>query len=71
LGKIYIDSKFKAVHSKSTSYFKLELKETIILPRNTIAYIDNITIPHSWYSVETGINDKLYIQVTSTETDPA
>ena len=69
--KIYIDSKFKAVDSKRTSYFKLELKETILLPRNTIAYIDNITIPHSWYSVETKINDKLYIQVTSTETDPA
>ena len=69
--KIYIDSTSKAVDSKSTSHFKFELKETILLPRNTIAYIDNITIPHSWYSVETVINDKLYIQVTSTETDPA
>ena len=68
--KIYIDSKFKTPDSKSTSDFKFELKETILLPQNTIAYIDNITIPHSWYSVETGINDKLYIQVSSTETDP-
>ena len=69
--KIYIDSKFKTPDSKSTSDFKFELKETILLPQNTIAYIDNITIPHSWYSVEAGINDKLYIQMTSTETDPA
>ena len=69
--KIYIDSKFKTPDSKSTSDFKFELKETILLPQNTIAYIDNMTIPHSWYSIETGINDKLYIQVSSTETDPS
>ena len=68
--KIYIDSKFKTPDSKSTSDFKFELKETILLPQNTIAYIDNLTICHSWYSVEENINDKLYIQVTSTETDP-
>ena len=61
--KIYIDNKFRAPDSKSSSYFKFELKETILLPQNTIAYIDNITIPHSWYSVETGINDKLYIYI--------
>ena len=67
---IYIDSKFKTPDSKSTSDFKFELKETIILPHNSIAYKDKITIPHSWQSIEQDVNDKLYIQVTSTERDP-
>lgn len=68
--KIYIDSKFRTKDSKSTSDFKFELNETMLLPPNSIAYIDNITVPHSWYTVENGVNDKLYVQMTSTETDP-
>ena len=45
---IYIDSTFKTPDSKSTSGFKFELKETIFLPQHTIAYVDKITVPHSW-----------------------
>ena len=63
--KIYIDSKYRTQDSKSTSDFKFELKESLLLPTNTIAYIDNICIPHSWYSVQYNVNDKLYIQVTN------
>ena len=63
--KIYVDSKFKTSDSKSTSDFKFELKESVLLPTNTIAYIDNICIPHSWHSIEQDVNDKLYIQVTN------
>ena len=63
--KIYVDSKFKTSDRKSTSDFKFELKESVLLPTNTIAYIDNICIPHSWHSIEQDVNDKLYIQVTN------
>ena len=42
--KIYVDSKFKTSDSKSTSDFKFELKESVLLPTNIIAYIDNICI---------------------------
>ena len=63
--KIYIDSKFKTPDSKSTSDFKFELKESVFLPSNTIAYIDNICIAHSWRSIEENVNDKLYIQVSN------
>ena len=63
--KIYVDSKFKTSDSKSTSDFKFELKESVLLPTNTIAYIDNICIPHAWRSIEENVNDKLYIQVTN------
>ena len=63
--KIYVDSKFKTSDSKSTSDFKFELKESVLLPTNTIAYIDNICIPHAWRSIEEDVNDKLYIQVTN------
>ena len=62
---IYVDSKFKTSDSKSTSDFKFELKESVLLPTNTIAYIDNICIPHAWRSIEEHVNDKLYIQVTN------
>ena len=65
LKKIYLDSKFKTSDSRSTSDFKCELKESILLPANTIAYIDNICIPHAWRTIEENINDKLYIQVTN------
>ena len=63
--KIYVDSKYKTPDSKSTSDFKFELKESILLPTNTIAYIDNICIPHAWRTIEENVNDKLYIQVSN------
>ena len=31
------------------------------MPPNTIFHIDDICIPHTWRTVETGMNDKLYI----------
>lgn len=58
--KIYVDSRFKTNDSVSNSDFKYELKEQIELPDNTVCYVDDISIPHSWYSVE-DYNNKLYI----------
>lgn len=60
--KVYIDSRFKTKDSKSNSEFKFELSQSIDLPDRCVCYIDDIIIPHSWYTIETGMNDKLYIR---------
>ena len=61
--KIYIDTKKKTTDSISNSNLKYEIPETIALPHNTIFYIDDICIPHSWYTIEDGLNDRIYIQL--------
>jgi hypothetical protein len=40
------------------------------MPDNTVFYIDDISIPHSWYTVSTGINDKFYIHISTTDSVP-
>ena len=60
--KIYIDTKKKTSDSVSNSNFKYEIPETIALPHNTVFFIDDICIPHTWYTIETNVNDRVYIQ---------
>ena len=66
--KIYIDTRYKTSDSKSTSDFKINLPESISFESNTCFYIDDITIPHSWTSIE-DFNNKLYLYV-SEDGDP-
>ena len=61
---IYCDTKFRRFDSKSTSYFKIDLPETIKLPDNCVCYIDDVSIPRTWYTVEENVNDKLYFRLT-------
>jgi len=63
LKKLYIDSKFKTKDSISNSNFKIELPVTVYMPQSTFFTIDDICIPHSWYSIEKDINDKLYVHI--------
>ena len=49
--KVYIDSSYKTKDSVSNSDFEFEI-EALDLPDNTMCYIDDIPIPHSWYSIE-------------------
>ena len=58
--KVYVDSRYKAINSISNSDFKFELKETLDLSDTTVCYIDDISIPHSWWNVENN-NNKLYM----------
>ena len=67
--KIYIDTKYKTKDSVSNSDFKFELPETVLLPEKCKAYIDEIAIPHSFYTIESGINDKFYIHTSNTNTN--
>ena len=62
--KVYIDTRYKTNDSISTSQFKIELPDTLALPHNTIFHLDDISVPHSWRTVEEDINDTLYIQVS-------
>jgi len=61
--KIYCDTKFKRFDSKSTSNFKIDLPQTLKLPNNCVLYIDDVSIPRTFYTVEEGVNDNLYFRV--------
>ena len=67
--KIFIDTKHKTPDSVDTSNFKIELPDTVYMPNNTIFYITDLAIPHSWYTIDEGWN-RLYIQVSGTSTNP-
>ena len=62
--KIYVDSQFMSADSVSGSNFIFELPFSITLPKECIFLIDDVCIPHTWYSIETNINDKLYIYLS-------
>ena len=58
--KAYVDSRFRTRGSNSDSYFKFELKGPLDLPDNTVCYVDDISIPHTWRTIEPH-NNKFYI----------
>ena len=60
--KVYVDSRYKTSGSVSNSDFKFEINEALDLPDNTYCYIDDICIPHTWYTIE-DFNNTLYIVV--------
>ena len=64
--KIYIDSRFKSSDSTSDSNFKVDLPVPITLPDNTVCYIDDISIPVSWYTIQNGINNEFWFRLNST-----
>ena len=63
--KVYIDSRYKSNDSVSNSDFKFELKESLELPDNTVCYVDDICIPHTWRTIESH-NNKFYIILMTT-----
>ena len=63
--KKYCDTKFRRFDSKSTSDFKIDLPQTLKLPHNCVCYIDDVSIPRTFYTVESGVNDKLYFRFVS------
>ena len=61
--KIYVDSRYSTADSNSDSDFRVQLGRNIYLPDDCIMHIENCVIPHSWYTIEKGINDRMYLQV--------
>ena len=62
--KVYIDSRYEIKESIPNEDFKFEIKESLDLPDNTICYIDDMSIPHTWYTIET-YGNQLYIETTT------
>ena len=69
--KIYIDSKHRTPDSKSSSNFKYDLPESFLMPDNCGFYVADVCVPHSWKTIEPGINDKFYLHVSNDNADPA
>ena len=64
--KIYIDTRFMSSDSESSSNFKVDLPTTVTLPEDTVFYIDDICIPHSWYTIDEERNNKFDFKIGST-----
>ena len=60
---MYIDSRRSTNESRDSSNFKIDLPYTYKMPADTVFYITDVCIPHSWYTVEFGINNRLYFQI--------
>ena len=58
--KAYVDSRFRTRDSNSGSDSKFELMEALGLLDNTVCYIDDISIPHTWRTIESH-NNGFYI----------
>ena len=50
---------YKTKDSASNNDFTFEMKEAIDLPDNRVRHIDDISISHSWYTIE-DYNNILY-----------
>ena len=56
----YVDSRFRTRGSNSDIDFEFELNEQLGLPGDTVCYADDISIPHTWRTIESH-SDKFYI----------
>ena len=63
--KVYVDSRFRTNDSDSNIDFKFELVEALDLADNTVCYVDDILIPHTWRTIES-YNNKFYIIIRTT-----
>ena len=66
--KVYIDSSYKV--SGTSSDFAIDLPETVQLEDNMLCQIHEVSIPHSWYSIQKGVNDRIFVRVEHTGTGP-
>jgi hypothetical protein len=62
LKKIYIDSRYRTPDSVSTSAFKFQLARNVQFPKNTVFYLEDVSIPNTWLTVEKDLNDKIYFK---------
>jgi hypothetical protein len=61
--KIYIDSRFKSPDSASDSDFKVDLPQSLTMPEGSVFFVDDVSIPVSWYVIDDNRNNKLYVRV--------
>ena len=63
--KIFIDSRYRTADSKSDSDFRIQLGRNVFLPDNCVFHLEHCVFPHSWYTIEAGINDTMYYKVSN------
>ena len=63
--KKYTDSRQSVTDSSNSSDFKIELPYSYKMPPDTVFFICVVCVPHTWWTVEDGINDKLQFVVLS------
>ena len=59
--RIHIDSREKTDNSDSHSDFRIRLSQSCQFPEDTVCMVDNISIPNTFLTVQTGVNDSLYV----------
>jgi len=60
---IFIDGRFRTHSSASSSDFVFELVRAVNLPRKCAAFVNDVSVPVSWYSVDKN-NSKLFFRET-------
>jgi hypothetical protein len=60
---VYVDTKYRTSDSISSTDFSIQLNETLYLPEHAVFYISEVCFGHSWYTVETDVNNKFYLQI--------
>ena len=53
--KIYIDSRQSVSDVQNSASFSVELDRSYKMPHDTVFFITDCCIPHSWMTVETGV----------------
>ena len=59
--RIVIDSRFRTVDSVSNADFYVDLPYATTVPAGSLAYIDNVSLSHSWPTIQANVNDRLYV----------
>ena len=60
--RIVIDSRYRTSDSISNADFYVELPYTVSVPTGSLAYVDNVSLSHSWPTIQENVNDRLYVQ---------
>ncbi len=56
-----IDSRYKTKDSVSDSDFRCELPHPMQIAAGSMLYVDGVCLSHSWPTVQTDVNDRLYV----------
>ena len=63
--RIYINSRMRDPSSLSTSDFRVTLPRPVEFPEGAQAYVDSITLSHTFPTIVAGQNDRLYVDFHS------
>ena len=60
--RIVVDSRWRTPESVSNSDFTINLPYAVSIPAGSLMYVDSIALSHAWPTVQTGVNDHIYVQ---------